>query len=111
MKHLLIFSLILVATLLLVVPAHAQSLDIENPISGTSDFGDVIDLIADNLVTIAIPIGVLMYLWAGVLYITAGANPGNISKAKSIMLYTTIGLVIIFIGSGFVTLIESFISP
>ena len=37
---------------------------------------------------------VLMFIIAGVLYLTAGAKPENAQKAKSMMLYAILGLVV-----------------
>ena len=37
---------------------------------------------------------VLMFIIAGVMYLTAGAKPDNAKKAKSMMLYAILGLVV-----------------
>jgi len=37
---------------------------------------------------------VIMFIIAGVLYLTAGAKPDNAKKAKSMMLYAILGLVV-----------------
>lgn len=82
---------------------------IENPL-GVSDLTDLIRLISNALIDIALPIAAILYVWAGVLYLTAGANANNLVKAKTIFKYTTIGLVIIFIGGGFVDLLRSILN-
>jgi hypothetical protein len=87
----------------------ATSFKIDNPV-GVSTFQELIGKVSQGLLTIAIPIAVIMYVWAGVLYLTAGANPSNVGKAKNVLWYTTIGLVVIFIGGGFVNLIQSVIN-
>jgi len=81
-----------------------------NPISDVQDLDDVINKVATSLLGVAIPIAVLMYIYAGVLYITAGAKPQNVIKAKNVLLYTSIGLAIILIGGGFVDLIVSILN-
>lgn len=83
--------------------------EIINPL-GVKDIGGVIDLVTENLLTIAIPIAVLMYIWAGIQFTISQGNPAGITKAKNIMLYTSIGLAIILIGSGFVDLIKSILN-
>ena len=56
---------------------------------------------------IGIPIAVVMIIYAGVLFLTVGANPSAVGKAKTILLYAVIGLIIILVGKGFLTLIRS----
>ena len=104
--------LIILALFLVAVPALAQDFNLEdvNPISGVNDLDDVVNNVARGLLGVAIPIAVLMYIYAGVLYITAGAKPQNVQKAKNILLYTSIGLAIILIGGGFVDLIISILN-
>ena len=89
--------------------ARAQGFKLDSPITGVKTLGDLIDKVSANLIQIAIPIAVLMYIWAGITFMTSQWNPDGISKAKKIMLYTTIGFVIILIGRGFVDLIGSFL--
>ncbi len=87
----------------------AQTYTIENPL-GTKDIGELFRRLSGALLDIAIPIAVVMYVWAGILLLTAGGKPENVTKAKKFFLYTTIGLVVIFIGGGFVSLIQSILN-
>lgn len=106
-------GILMILTLLLVAaPALAQDFNLGdvNPISGVNDLDDVVNNVAKGLLGVAIPIAVLMYIYAGVLYITAGAKPQNVQKAKNVLLYTSIGLAIILIGGGFVDLIISILN-
>lgn len=82
---------------------------VTNPLNAT-DLQSVIKLISQGIIDIAIPIAVALYIWAGVLYLTAGANPANVGRAKKVFYYTTIGLVVIFIGGGFIDLIKSILN-
>ena len=82
--------------------------DITNPI-GAQDLADVIKTITDAIRNLSIPVAVVMILWAGFNYLTAAGNPAKIQKAGKILLYTAIGLAIVFIGGGFVDLIKSVI--
>ncbi|USN95078.1 MAG: hypothetical protein H6791_01480 [Candidatus Nomurabacteria bacterium] len=52
---------------------------------------NVIDFL---LFTIAMPLAALAFMYAGFLYLTAGSNPGNVSKAKKIFWNVLWGLVI-----------------
>ena len=97
------------AIALLPLVAAAQTVTIDNPL-GVKDLGQAIQKIAAQLARLAIPVAAALYIWAGFLFLTAGAKPENITKAKKTLLYTTIGLVVIFIGGGFVDLIRSILN-
>jgi hypothetical protein len=93
----------------LIPEAHAEaptSYQIDNPL-GVDNIDEIFQKVASALIDLAIPVAVAMYVYAGFLYLTAGAKPENITKAKTVFKYTTIGLIIIFIGGGFIDLIRS----
>ncbi len=82
--------------------------EIPNPLKGgATDLGGLVKIIAQWLFNLAIPIAVIMIIYAGVLFLTARGNTTTIQKAKDVLKYAVIGLAIILIGSGFVTLIQS----
>ena len=84
----------------------AHAITIENPL-GSDNLGELIKNITGAILDLAIPVAAVMYIWAGFNLLTAGGNASKIGKAKDIFKYTTIGLVVIFIGGGFVDLIRS----
>jgi hypothetical protein len=84
----------------------AQAFQIENPI-GANNLEDIINVISSRLLEIVIPIAVIMYIWAGVNLLIAHGDPRFITRAKSIFTWTSVGLLVIFIGGGFVSLIRS----
>ena len=71
------------------------------------DLVSLLDIIAMWLFNLAIPVAVGLIIWAGVLLMTAGANPANVKKGGTILKYVAIGLAIIFINKGFISLIRS----
>lgn len=84
------------------------SFSIPNPLKGgADDLGGLVKVLAQWLFNISIPIAVAMIVYSGVLFLTAQGNPTTITKAKDVLKYAVIGLAIILIGSGFVTLIQS----
>jgi hypothetical protein len=84
------------------------SFSIDNPLKGgADDVGGLVRVIAQWLFNLAIPIAVIMIIYAGVLFLTAQGNPTQVSKAKDVLKWAVVGLAIILIGSGFVTLIQS----
>ncbi|KKW02629.1 MAG: hypothetical protein UY36_C0005G0013 [Parcubacteria group bacterium GW2011_GWA1_49_11] len=89
---------------------RSYSFEITNPLrGGPNDLFDVINIVTKWLLNISIPIAVLFILWAGFLMLTAGPTPAKFDKGKKILVNVVIGLAVIFIGRGFITLIYSII--
>ncbi|HUO75606.1 MAG TPA: pilin [Candidatus Paceibacterota bacterium] len=86
--------------------AAATPYTIPNPL-GTTDITALFSKLSTALFQIAIPVAVVMYVWAGIMLLVSRGEPGRVTKAKQIFLYTTIGLVVIFAASGLVSLIQS----
>lgn len=107
-----LFALISILGILVIatpaVLAAPGDFKIENPL-GSRDLDELIGKLTDALRNLAIPVGVVMILWGGFNYLTAAGNPTKIQKANKILLYTAIGLAVVFIGGGFVDLIKSII--
>ncbi len=91
-------------------PGQTQTypFEIPNPLKGgATDFAGLVKIIAEWIFNLAIPIAVAMIVYAGILFLTSSGEPGKITKAKQVLTYAIVGLAIILIGSGFVTLIKS----
>jgi hypothetical protein len=87
---------------------QTYSFNIPNPLrGGANDFASLIRIIAQWIFNLAIPIAVAMIVYAGILFLTSQGEPAKITKAKEVLTYAVIGLAIILIGSGFITLIQS----
>ncbi len=71
---------------------------------------DVFDIVSTWIVNISIPIAVILILWAGFKMLTSGGVPANVQQGKKIITYVVLGLVIIFIGKGFISLIYSILN-
>lgn len=82
---------------------------IENPL-GVQNLEDIFQLISDRVIQIVIPIAVLLYVYAGFNLLIAAGRPAYINKARTVFQYTTLGLLVIFIGGGFVDLIRSILN-
>ena len=87
----------------------APTFQIQNPI-GANNLQDIVNVISSRLLEIVIPIAVLMYVWAGVNLLIAAGREKYITRAKEIFKWTTLGLLVIFIGGGFVSLIRSILN-
>lgn len=82
---------------------------LDNPIQATNLI-ELIDVIAGWLFAIAIPIAVAMIVYAGVIFLISRGDTTKVAQAKKILLYAVVGLAIILIGRGFITLIESILN-
>lgn len=80
---------------------------LDNPLGDNKTILDLIGVIATWLFNIAIPIAVAMIVYSGVMFLWSQGDPGRVKKARDILLYTVVGLAIILIGKGFITLIQS----
>ena len=82
--------------------------DIENPIAA-DDFATLINVIARWIFNLAIPIAIIMIIYAGIKMLIA-QDSGAFNKARDILKYAIIGLVVIFIGKGFISLVKSILN-
>lgn len=82
--------------------------EIPNPLKGgVKDLAGLVQILAQWIFNLAIPIAVAMIVYSGIEFLRSGGDPGKVTKAKQILTYAVIGLAIILIGNGFVTLIKS----
>ncbi len=89
--------------------ATSQTFQIQNPLS-VNNLQDLLNVLSSRILEIVVPIAVLMYIWAGVNLLIAAGRAEYVTRAKTIFKYTTIGLLVIFIGGGFVDLIRSILN-
>jgi len=86
--------LILCGIFAVVVPVLADVV-IPDPLDGKT-IGDIIASIINLIAGLATGIGVIMIIWAGILYMTAGSSEEKVTKAKKTILWTIVGLAIIW---------------
>jgi len=97
--------LILVIGLIFLLPANAQMVEIDNPITSDS-FADLASKIIEFIFYIALAIAPIMFIVAGLAFITAAGDPEKIKRAKDIVLWTVIGLMIVLMATGIIQVIE-----
>lgn len=77
------------------------------PPTGIETFQDLVNVIGRWVFNLSIPIAVIMIIWAGVLMLTSGGKPDQFRKGMTALKWAVIGLAIVLIGKGFVSLIKS----
>jgi hypothetical protein len=92
-------------------PSSTQTyvFNLPNPI-GVTTFQDLINIIGRWIFNLSIPIAVIVIIWSGVVMLTSGGNAGRFKKGYTTLWYAVIGLAIVLIGKGFVTLIQSILN-
>ena len=93
------------------VPGQPQTINFEiQPPTQVRSLVDLAKAIGRFLFQIAIPITVIIIIYAGLLFLTSGGNQDKVKKARLALLYAIVGLAIILIGQGFFTLIKSILN-
>lgn len=86
---------------------NGGSISIPNPLGGTSNLSALIQSIAWDIYHLAFILAFIMLVWGGIQYIMSGGNSGKIQNAKNTILYAVIGIAVVLIGRGFITLIQN----
>ena len=104
----ILFTACMTALFLLMFALVAEAQDLRNPLNPT--FSSVPAFIAGTLkalVMIALPIITLFFVYSGFLFVSAGGNEGQITKAKNNFVYVVIGALLILSAWILATLIAS----
>lgn len=88
---------------LLPLTVNAQPL---SPITGTADIIRALNNVKNLIWAIILVIVVIMFVWAGITFVTAEGNPNRIEQARNRVLYGIIGIIIALIAGGLITLIN-----
>lgn len=77
-----------------------------NPLGAVGDFPTLISNIATYVFSIVGVLSVLMFLWAGIIFLTSAGNDQKVSSAKKALFYAVVGLAIALSGTGLIQLVE-----
>jgi len=81
---------------------NTEELVIPNPL-GENSILPLINNIINWMFTFAIPIAVIMLMYAGFLYITSSGNKKQVEQAGKILMYALVGLAVIILAKGIVS--------
>jgi len=104
MRKLLTILILLTLTSPVIVLAD-EIIRIENPITAGS-FEEIIDNVIDFVFKIAIVLAPLMVVVGGFLLLTAGGNISQVGRAKSLLLWTAIGFLVVLLSKGILAIIN-----
>ncbi len=99
----LLFFIVIFAILILGKPicvfaadtCPSGSICLYNPLKAT-DINGVIYGVMNLLKVAAIPIGIIMIIWGGIQIMTASGKEEQLNKGKKTLMWTIIGLAIVF---------------
>lgn|SRR3989344_4361992 len=81
---------------------------IKNPLK-VNDFEALLNIVIDFIFWIGMALAPVMFIVAGLLYVTAAGNPQKTEQAKKIIIYTVIGLVVLLLAKGLTEVLKSVI--
>jgi len=100
---------------IIIFPLRIQAVTILNPFCPPANptcnttFTDIIDKILNFIFYIGVAIFPIMAIIAGALFLSSGGDPSKVKKAKDVLLYSVIGLFIVLLAKGIISVIKSVI--
>ena len=88
-KKIITFSSVALTALVFASPVYAAAADV-------TSIQTFIKSIIQILVTLAALISAGFFVWGGFVYITSSGNPEQLDRAKKTILYSAVGLAIVF---------------
>ena len=104
MKNRLLILLIVVGVIIL--PSLVVAIEFENPLEYDT-FEKLIDAIVTFIFTASLLLAPIMVLIGAFTMMTAAGNPAKVKTANNIFIYTGVGLLIVFMGKGLISAIQS----
>ena len=97
-KKTLQFTLLSLASITILIQntGLAKALTAQTPFGSFPDFNSFVNYLLGWGQPVIASIAVLMFIWAGFLYMTSKGDQANITTAKDIITGTILGLVLLF---------------
>lgn len=90
-------------------PLIIQAIELRNPIQADS-IQELVDSVISWVITFGMVLAPLMIIIAAYYFITAMGDPAKIKKAKDIILWTIVGIVIILLSRGIILIIQDILT-
>ena len=107
-----LLSLLILPSLVLIDTAYAQVGPPNAQQVYIQTYGDVINIIetiADWMLGILLTLAVIFLIYAAFLYLTAAGDSTKIDKAKDIIIYAVVAIVVALLAQGIVLVAQSFV--
>ncbi len=76
----------------------SQAFALQNPLGATTSLCGLIKNLLNGILTLGAPVAMLFLVYSGFMFIWARGNPGELTKARSNLVHTLIGIAI-FLGA------------
>lgn len=104
MKIILILALICSSSIVM-----AEDIIINNPLGPGVEFENIVEGFIDFIFNIAIILFPAIVVIAGIMFVTAGASVDKIDKAKKMLIWSSIGFMVILFAKGLIIMLERII--
>jgi uncharacterized BrkB/YihY/UPF0761 family membrane protein len=101
-------NLLTILIIFFLIPLIAKSADIINPLT-CKTFPECIEKIIGFIFWVAMAIVPIIIIIAGFLFLTSGGDPEKVRTAKRVIFWAVIGLAIILLAKGIISLIKTVI--
>lgn len=109
MKTKIIVGISLLSLMLFALPVLAQVEEPTEPVTSIEDVIGVIETFASWLFTIILAIAVVMLLYAGLLWMTAGGDEEKLGTARKVLIWGLVGIVIALVARGLVAIMRQLV--
>jgi hypothetical protein len=93
--------------ILLTSSVFAQKLDDPMGLSSTNPIPQFITRISGYIFAIASPLAILMGIWAAILFISAGGDPGKVKQGKDTLTWAVVGLAVVLLANSLVNIVQT----
>lgn len=99
------YLFLLVAILIPLTIQAQESIEIGNPLPEFNSFWELLGAVIDFIFYVSIPIAALLIVVSGYFFLASGGDPEKVRQAKHIIIYTLIGLIIIFLSKAMIAML------
>ncbi|MFA5208168.1 MAG: hypothetical protein WC428_05950 [Candidatus Paceibacterota bacterium] len=94
----------------LIIPVILMGLILVPYLASADAVTDTIENITDWIVSISIGLATLMYIVGGFLWMSDAGNVERVKTAKNIIMSTTIGLIVILMAKGMISIVSGLVA-
>lgn len=76
--------------------SFSNEVTLDNPLGTTKDVNTLIGQIINGVLGVVGSLALLMFVYGGIVWMTAAGSPEKVQKGKNILIWATIGIVVIF---------------
>jgi hypothetical protein len=110
MKKILLIVFVCLLSVPLFIFAAESTATINNPI-GAETFVQLVEMVVQWILNIAMVLAPLVIVYGGLIYMTAAGDTGKITQARNIILYAALGLLLALLAWSLVGVFKDLVTP